>query len=349
MPAAISIIKKMITTDMIAISTKINICGLKRLPPKEYILKRLEITKGCLALLCASGSSGKTMLVQYLACCVSSGINFLDRFGVSKGNVGHVDAEQSAIQTQRRYERLAAGLGLIELDVDRIDLGSNRIDDPKFALIIEDKLTELFKGKSLIIIDSLKAISLADENKGDIEQPLKILKRVAEKNNCSIILIHHKGKGNSDAKQSARGHSSIYDSVDIQIDLDHDIHSNEYELKCKKNRDGAIFDGLRYSLEDSGDFNKDQNCSEQLILTLMSDQIKASKGVVKQHIISHVKSNEGINLTSLYDLCKGEKALFNESLDECVKDGFILEKIGSRKSRLFSITEAGSSFLEWDM
>ena len=91
------------------------------------------------------------------------------------------------------------------------------------------------KGINLLIVDSLKAVVSCDENSGEIEKPLKMLKRVAEEANCVVLVIHHKGKG-KDAKQSGRGHSSIYDSADVQLDLE--VNNEIYEITCAKNREG---------------------------------------------------------------------------------------------------------------
>lgn len=325
--------------------------GLAALPPRQYILKRLEIEKGTLALLCAAGGSGKSWLIQYIACCVNSGKPLFDKFEVAQGRVLHIDVEQGENQTQRRYERLASGLGLNDYDVDRVEL-NGRLDSAENIKHIEADLTELFTGYQMVMIDSLKAVSEVDENSAQIEIICKIFKRVAEKAGCAIMLIHHKGKGKSDARQSGRGHSSIYDSVDVQIDINHEPDSHEYELICAKNRNGRVFNGIRYIMEDVGDFCEAQNCTEGLTLTSIDselsvphkEEIKDTSDVI---ILRNLATVGKSNLTELYEMVKGDRTEFNKVVEQLLQKEFITETRGARNARIFDITDKGKSFIAW--
>ncbi len=327
--------------------SKIVLKGLKALPPRQYILKRLEIERGTLALLCASGASGKSMLLQYIACCASSGKPLFGKFDIAKGTVLHLDQEQNAIQTQRRYERLAAGLELDELDIERVDL-NRRLDAPEEIKTVEDDLVALFQGKSLVLIDSLKATSEADENSPQIEVILKIMKRAAEKTKTGIVLIHHKGKSTANVKQSGRGHSSIYDSVDIQIDLDWNMESGTAKLICRKNRDGKLFEGIEYKLLDTGDFNEMQNCSEKLEFQLLSDNIKPEIAVDMQILRALKGKNETLNQKQLFEIVAGDRSIFTDTLERLVSSEYVDMKKGKSNSNNYKITESGLSTLAWN-
>ncbi len=321
--------------NRIGFDKMIKVSGLHKLPTKEYVIQRFELARGSFGLLCATGCSGKTMLVQYIACCVSSGTPLFGQFPVRKGSVVHIDQEQSEIQTQRRYERLAAGLGLASLDITRVTL-ANRFDSIKLPMEeVENALINLFTGKTLAIIDSLKKISETDENSAEIERVLHMLKRVAEKSQCAVLLIHHKGKG-KDAKQSGRGHSSIYDSCDIQIDLDN--KDGAYEMECAKNRDGDFFKGLTYELVDTGDFNVAQNCSEQLNLNLITAEVKSRKGDARGRILEMITNNPRINQGELFALVKGDRDIFNSMLDSLLSANLIEKAKGGRGAILYSLT-----------
>lgn len=324
----------------------VSIQDLSSLPAQEHVIERLGLAGGAFGLLCATGNSGKTMLIQYLACCISSGSPLFKQYPVKKGSVIHIDMEQSKIQTQRRYIRLAAGLGLKSLDVARVVLRA-RFDAPD--AILEDvraELVALFKGKTLAIIDSLKAVSATDENTAEIEVLLKLFKSVAEETGCAILLVHHKGKG-KDAKQSGRGHSSIYDSVDVQIDLE---SSNEvYTLSCAKNRDGRFFDGIRYQLLDSGAFNQSQKCSERLEFDLLQGDVKTKKSTQRERIVEVLTSSKetSIKNTSLFDAVRGDRHTFREALDSLISSQEITEEKGARGALLYSITEKGKANAAW--
>jgi RecA-family ATPase len=133
------------------------------------------------------------MLLQHLAVCVSSGKKLFGKFDVARGPVLHMDEEQTETQTARRYIRIAAGMDVKELDIQRVVL-ENRLDSPEILETVQEDLIKLFGGKKLILIDSLKKISEAEENSPQIEKIMKILKRVAEKANTTIVLVHHMGK-----------------------------------------------------------------------------------------------------------------------------------------------------------
>lgn len=333
-----------LTQQAIGTTSMIKLLGLSKLPTKEYVIERFELSRGSFGLLCATGCSGKTMLVQYIACCISSGKPLFGTFPVLQGSVVHIDQEQSQVQTQRRYERLAGGLGIDSLDITRITL-ANRLDSPKLRIQdVEAELVKALTGKTIAIIDSLKKTSEADENSADIEVVLNMFKQVAETTNCAILLIHHKGKG-KDAKQSGRGHSSIYDSVDIQIDLD----SNDgiYEIECAKNRDGDFFPGIKYRLVDGGDFNKQQNCSERLDLDLLQADVRSRKSDARSRIVELLGSVESINQGALFAQIKGDRALFQDAITALTDNGEVSKSTGAKGAHIYTLTEKGRAVEGW--
>jgi hypothetical protein len=317
-------------------STMMTITKLDTLPKKEYIIQRLEVSPGNLILMCATGCSGKTMLAQYIATCVGGNHKLFDQFDVKSGGVVHIDAEQSEIQTRRRYIRLANGLGITYIDVLRSTL-KFRFDSPEINLKdVESELVSLCEGKTMLIIDSLKAVSCADENSANIEAVLKMFKKIAEKTQCAVLCIHHKGKG-KDAKQSGRGHSSIYDSCDVQFDLD--VNNEIYEITCAKNREGKYFDGIKYTLLDEGDFSKEQNCTEKLVFSLLEGDVKSVKQTQKDKILGVLVENAQMKYNDLFALVKGDRNKFNEVIDAMIDSNEIKEDLGPRNSKLYSLTE----------
>jgi len=317
-------------------TNKMKITNFDNLPTKQYVIERLEISPGNLVLLCATGCSGKTMFAQYLASCISGNKPLFGQFPVMNGGVIHIDQEQSEIQTLRRYIRIANGLEISEIDVERTKL-KYRLDDPKLdASETEEELIELCKGKVLLIVDSLKASSVVDENSAEIEKVLKMFKRVAEKTNCAVLCVHHKGKG-KDAKQSGRGHSSIYDSCDVQFDLE--VNNEIYEVSCAKNREGKYFDGFKYCLADTGNFSKSQNCSERLEFNLLQDEIKSTKQSQRERIIEALTTSDQLKSNDLFDAVKGDKGKFGAVLSAMIESKEINEVSGPRNSKLYSLSE----------
>lgn len=322
----------------------ISLTTLDTLPERQYVIERLEFSPGNLVLLCATGCSGKTMFAQYLSTCISNGLPLFGQFAVKQGSVVHYDAEQSEVQTQRRYIRLANGLNASKIDVLRITL-KYRFDNPSLDLKeVEQEMVETCTGKTLCLIDSLKAVSCADENSDKIEVVLKMFKRVAEKTNCAFLVVHHKGKG-KDAKQSGRGHSSIYDSCDVQIDLD--CNNEVYEISCAKNREGKYFDGLQYALLDTGNFVVSQHCTEKLEFSLLVDAIKSTKQSQREKVIEALTTNDQLKFNDLFDKVKGDRSKFNDVLSVMVDNNELVETAGPRNAKLYSLTEEYKNTVQW--
>lgn len=334
--------------NLLKVMKKMKKISLIELSPKDYIIPRLEIEAGTFALLCASGGSGKTMLSQYILLCISSNKPLFNLFPVSPGAVLHIDEEQSELQTMRRYIRLSNGLDTDFGDLDRAEINF-RLDTGDLTKN-EINLTNLLNGKRLCLIDSLKATSETDENSPQIELYLKMLKRVASKTKCAILLIHQKGKSNNGARQTGRGHSSIYDSVDVQIDLDKEEDDNVYTVKCQKNRDGDFFDGFKYQIKDVGNFIKEQNCKEKLVFEILQSSIKKEE-VNKSIEILKILQTVGKSMTqsSLYDLIKGDKGLFAEHLEVLHKDDLISIQRGDKNSKQISISDKGKEKIKMDI
>jgi RecA-family ATPase len=322
---------------------KMKMVDISSMPTRDFVIKRLEIERGNLTLLCATGCSGKTMLAQYIASCVGSAKSLFGTFDVVGGSVLHIDQEQSEMQTLRRYCRLSAGLNVSEIDVARTTL-KKRLDDP--SLDHEETLKELVEactGIALCIIDSLKAASVADENSSDISDVLKMLKQVAEKTNCAILVIHHKGKG-KDSKQSGRGHSSIYDSVDGQFDLE--MSNGVYEITCAKSRE-SYFDGIKYQLLDEGRYIENQACTERLEFHLLQDNVKSTKLSQEDKVIAALMEHDQLKYNDLFAIVRGDRNKLPALLLVMIDHNKIVQTIGAKGSKLYSLTEETKQEREW--
>ena len=325
-------------------STTMKKMNLDSLSAKEYIIERLEVTPGNLVLMCATGCSGKTMLAQYIAMCIDGNKPLFGQFPVKHGKVVHIDQEQSLRQTQIRYIRLSNGLNVDEYNIERVSLKYRLDDDNLKPEDVEQELVNLCTDKVLLIVDSLKASSVVDENSAEIEKVLKMFKRVAEKTQCAVLCVHHKGKG-KDAKQSGRGHSSIYDSCDVQFDLE--VNNEIYEISCAKNREGKYFDGIKYTLLDTGDYVPTQHCTQNLEFSILQSDVKSSKQSQKEKIIQSLTDNDQLKSNDLFDAVKGDKAKFHEVLVAMVDAREVNEVAGPRNSKLYSLTEEFKSAQAW--
>lgn len=310
----------------------------------DYILSRLELSRGTLAILCATGYSGKSLLIQYLSTCVSAGKDFLGS-PTRQGKVIHIDQEQSERQTLLRYSRIGYGMGLTSLDVRRVVL-DRYLDDPNLnPKNTEQELVARLLGATLVVIDSLKGLTCVDENSSEIDVVVKMLKRVAEKTGCAIVLIHHKGKNNgSGQKQSGRGHSSIYDSVDVQIDLD--TNGTTYHLSCSKNREGRLFPGIEYQINDTGDFITGKKCTAGIQFSVLQDNVQTKTTKLNHKIMELLHERSSMKQQELYDEVGGDRNTFGAMLKDMEKSQLLsMSKDG--KSNVWSMTDKGKTSVEW--
>ena len=304
----------------------------------EYIVKRLILRRKSLCLLCASGASGKTFFAQYVASCVASGTDLFGQFPVQQTNVLHLDQERNDDLAEQRYSRIWNWLGLDDPGVaihalpTRLDVVNNW--DKSLA-----DLVELFSGFGLIVIDSLKKISIEDENSSAIERVMDLLRQAAQQANTCIVLIHHKGKS-KDAKQSGRGHSSIYDSVDTQIDLDK--RADSYSLVCAKARATREFEPVSYEMIDAGEYFPDLCCTNEVqFIATQTDATAASSEEtdIRELILELIKKHGSIIQSELYDLVGGKRSLFTKAIDDLLRLGKMEESRGARNARHFSLAK----------
>lgn len=324
----------------------VTIKGIDNYPPREFIIDRFDICKGDLVILCASGGSGKTLFAQHIATCVASGLPLLGKHPVKKGAVAHVDAEMDYNNIGIRYERLAFALELKTLDVRYTNI-SRKLDDINFDLDkTEDFLVDYLKEKTLCVFDSLKGVSGEDENSSRIETVVKMLKRVATRSKCVVLLIHHMGKGKSESKQSGRGSSAIYDCADLQIDLHHELEDVDFKLHCAKSRMQEAFKPTAYILKNIGTFIEKQKCTQGLLFEETMSVPVEDKDI---SILKYIKSNPGIKASdfkSNKEIGGGDSNIINNILKKLAKEGSIKIEKGPHNASLHTITDLGEERLE---
>lgn len=185
-------------------------------PVVPWVCEGLCLAPGAPGLITGYGGSGKTTLVQHLALCVVSGRPLLGRWPVRQGAVTHLDYEQGADLTRRRY--LTLGLGDLPAEAQArlrfASLPTRRLTDDDAAV----HLLRAAQGQTLLIVDSLVAASsLDDENAADARRPLDLLGRVSAVTGCAVLVIHHSKKDRSNGRTSARGSSAITDAVSVHL------------------------------------------------------------------------------------------------------------------------------------
>lgn len=167
----------------------------KDLPPTEYVVD-IILAKG-LVILSAKSKLGKSWLALDLALCVASGCDFLG-FNTTQGKVLYIDLENTPSLSQSRMRTLLNGNDAPE-DFEILNDFSTMND------YFEEDLCDLLSKKkySLVIVDVLQKVKKQKKlGQTDYEadyQTMTTLKKIADKFNIALVLVHHNRKMTNDA------------------------------------------------------------------------------------------------------------------------------------------------------
>lgn len=196
----------------------------KPLPPLTYIVKEIGMVDGGGPphIVAGYGFSGKTLALQSMALSLAAARPIWGAYSCRDARrVVHVDLEQADRLDRMRYQRLAFAMGIGEPEIgDRLEL----VVLPKIRLVKSDRKAwlDLMTGRSLIIIDSLRAAAPGvDENSSAMREPLDMLLELSEESGCRAAVVVHARKPSkedngksSSARYSIRGSSAIFDGSD---------------------------------------------------------------------------------------------------------------------------------------
>ncbi len=232
---------------------------LAPLPEVARLIPGLDIVHGRPTLISSFGSGGKTISLQAMTLALCTGRKVWGHYPVTRpARVGHVDADQGLYSTCKRYQRLAAGLGVTPADLgDRLRLACM----PKLSLAdpsAEDRLVEMIEEErlDLVWLDAYRRLMPgADENDSRFALGLERCTRASERTRTPILVLTHTGKSDDgSAQSSARGTSALFDSAGAIFTW---AGQPGVFTKCVKHmRPSGMFEGgdlASWSLEIAGD------------------------------------------------------------------------------------------------
>lgn len=204
----------------------------------DYVLPGLEA--GTLGLIVGAGAVGKTFFALELAMSIALGRSIPrldDAFWVpgQRGKTALVLGEDSFNQLNNRMYDIASYFSFsredcMELD-ESMEVNSFVGRDMQLITTGRDGITEtafvnhmmhICTGRRLVFIDPMARLHDADENDNTaITKLFLVLSRIARLTNCSIILLHHFGKGDREGANAARGASAISTSARWQMNISH--------------------------------------------------------------------------------------------------------------------------------
>ncbi|MEM5767916.1 MAG: AAA family ATPase, partial [Bacillota bacterium] len=186
------------------------------IPPIRWVVDGL-IPQG-LTMIVAPPKSGKSWLMLDLCLSITGGKQFLGR-KCEKGGCLYLALEDGKKRLQDRMNRLLpfdekAPKGFdYANEISKLNMG--------FQEQLEDYI-HTHKGLRLVVIDTFQYVRAMTNNRNVYAQDyadLAVIKKIADKNNIGIIVVHHtkKGKDDSDPFMQISGTNALLGALDTAL------------------------------------------------------------------------------------------------------------------------------------
>lgn len=207
-----------------------------KLPEVDWLVDKL-IPNKAVGVWTGKRGTFKTFLTLTMAVNASQGTSFLGQYKTRKCKVLYLDKENGTSIMKTRSKMIINGMDIKEnVDIGYICFSQLKIDKNTDIWAIEDVIKQNDIG--LLIIDTYRrAISFDENDAGNVSKLfVDVLRPIVEKNNCSIVLIHHdkKGNGEGDEMDLIRGSSDLANYCDFILKNDRKGKSLILkQLKCR--------------------------------------------------------------------------------------------------------------------
>jgi hypothetical protein len=302
-------------------------------PPHPWAVPALQLGPGRPAMIVAYAGTAKTIAMQSLLLAYAAGVNVWGAFPVNRGGVAlHLDFEQGAHATRRRYQRLAYGMNV---DLDEVAGRLGVISFPRLYLTDKDAeqaLEREIQGAGIVLIDSFRAACPGvDENASEVRRYVDLLTRVSEHTGACIILIHHSGKekvGHSDKRQIARGSSGIMDAVGCSYLITMTSYAEPRgisQTKLPAETNGTVFEDAFLAIQDvdgpSGAHHGLRIVHQTAGQSGVVETPKEELANACRLIVDTVRQDTGLSLRRLRALVGGGRAMFDAALELALERG----------------------------
>ncbi len=226
-----------VITDELTVRTYEDYKKLKK--NKNYIVEDF-LFPGSVTMVYSPPAQFKSLLLQYLALCVSNGKDWLN-FKTKKQPVLYLDGENSDQIIKERLEQIHKGMKLRRNKFPfYVIKGGEMITQRKevnlgFIVALERVIEE--RGIKVLIFDTLHRFAYYDENKSDDINLLytKVFQPLVKEYGVSIIFLHHSKKDGG-----YRGSGDFLGSVDVAYKISRSGKTNKFIIVNEKCRSGEI-------------------------------------------------------------------------------------------------------------
>lgn len=201
----------------------------------DYVLPGLPA--GSVGLLVGPGSVGKSFLSLELAASIAIGRSLPRLPGslgtLPQGRAAVLFGEDDADQMNNRMHSMIESFMLTDKDIAKLDenLWTYSLVGDDMRLVQVDqrsvaagpfvqRLAHICYGRRIVFVDPLIRLHDGDENDNTAASHLMLtIARIAKDTRCSIVLLHHVGKGDRDGWAAARGASAITTTARWQLNV----------------------------------------------------------------------------------------------------------------------------------
>jgi hypothetical protein len=314
------------------------------LPPTKWIVQGLQICPGRPTLWCGYGYVGKSITEQSLALAMATGMPAFGEFEVRRGIVRHFDHEQGKHATFKRYQRVAIGMGIEDVEADGhlfAAIFPNVYLNQDNAVDVYSRLCE---GTDLAIIDALRGATPGeDENDSKIRRCLDNLARVSERTGTTFTVLHHAGKPNDahggDQRMKARGSSAIFDAagpVFILSGTKESPHKLVSQQKAPAEAEGGAVEDFYLTVED---VPRGTNPKAGVRVTYRAKEASQGKAAAAStdaqdgKVLDAIRANPGCNVRELRALCRPlQNGLVEDAVSRLVMAGKVELRDGKRSA-----------------
>ncbi len=203
----------------------------------DWIIEDI-IPSNSVGMIYGPSGSGKSHVILSIAAMIANGRDWFDKES-KQGNI-LVMAGEGLSGLSRRLRAIEKEHGL-SIDQGKLHISSRAIglDTENGYKQVEQAISELDTPPKLIFIDTLsRHLMDSEENSNDdMARFINKLEDIRLKYGCTIVLVHHTGKGGN---QTARGASALKANIDFSFFVDGENKSCSFSCDKMKDADDAI-------------------------------------------------------------------------------------------------------------
>lgn len=212
---------------------------LEALAPPEYVVERMFEMQSVVGVV-GPPESGKSLLLQEIALCVSLGLPWHGR-RTKRGLVVYL-AGEGQHGLRKRFQALETRYRE-QMDGEIVHLATAKVStsliDPMELVRVEESIARAVEAHEqplvLLIVDTLaRFIAPGDESKA-MDMGAYLCAIDALRGDAAAVSLHHPGHGES---TRARGSSSFKAGLDAEFSVACDTSTNTVTVSCQKMKDG---------------------------------------------------------------------------------------------------------------